>query len=330
VPRVTTRVTDSGGHAATAVVDYTVSNPTADLVAVAVFPTYTAKTYGNHAAVLGKLQALGVRNMRHLLLPTMSTAVRKFTTDANALGIKSWCTIGNPRAPFTDAEWTQVETLLKGALRGCVTRVFSWNEANNRRSTNDPPLTNWDLLQVTECQKLWAMVQRVNADYGTDGTPRILVGTPGLWSGNIAQQYDDLNKIAAGIAGTFDFIGWHLYMRPVNGTFDASLIVDQETHFRAALGNALIVCTESGYFTAPNYTGGSNPVTEAQQAALYPQLLDWYTSRGYGVCGFELLDDPDPTGANRESWFGLVRCPAISPSTWTDKPAFATVKAALA
>lgn len=326
---------DKAGHSVTFTKTFTVTDPapaTSDLTAVAVFPTYTTKTYGKHAAVLAKLQALGIKAMRHQLMPNMSTAVQQFTADAFAMGISSWVTVGTPRTPFTTAQWDACEALLKGPLRGKISRVFSWNEPNNQRSSSDPPTTNWDTLTVAEAKKLWAMMQRVNADYATDGTRRILVGTPGLWSGSIPQQYTDLGKIAAGLAGTYDFISWHLYMRPVDGTWDPALCVDEETRFRQILNDqtSQIVCTESGLFTAPNYTGGSNPVTEAQQATIIPQLVNWYVSRGYGFCYFELLDDPDSTGSLREASFGVVRCPAIDPNTWTLKPGFGAFRDAIA
>jgi hypothetical protein len=339
MPTVSGTVTDKSGNVAAWSVPWTVGPSVLDLFAVAVFPTYTTKTYGQHAAVLTKLQALGTKNIRHLLMPGMSTAVQKFTTDARALGIWSWFTVGAPRQPFSASEKAQVKALLIGPLRGCVARVFSWNEANHLRSgSNDPPTAGWDTKQIAEHLWLWGMIQEVNADYDTDGTPHILVGTPGLWSGDIQKQYTDLNLIAPSIQGTYNFIGHHRYMRPESGTYDAEMIADledQASHFAAALGPGQQVCTESGLFTAPNYVGGAFPVTEQQQATIYPQLINWYVSRGWGFCAFELLDDPydmtaPPSAGVRESSLGLIRTPALSSGTWVNKPAFSSVHDLLA
>lgn len=318
-------------------IDYTIGSRALDLVSYRVFPTHTTSTYGDYPAVLGLLGDLGIKAINHILDPTPTAAILKFIDDAYAMGIRSNCTIGSPRVFTTDAEWVSLKALLKGRLRGKVGRVGSWNEPNHLRSgSGDPPLTNWAPNQVIEQGKLWAAIQEVNADYDLTGTPHIKVLSCQLWSGDIPQQYSDLKLIAPGIKGKYDLIGWHLYMRPNNGVVDWTMLDSQESQFRTILGDFTsgIDCSESGFFTAPNYTGGSNPVTQAQQATLLTQLIQQYVSRGWYLNLFELLNDPydttaPPSSAVREYSFGTVCTPQTASSSWWKKPGFAAVKNAL-
>ena len=87
-----------------------------------------------------------------------------------------------------------------------------------------------------------------------------------------------------------------------------------------------MVCTEAGFLDAANYTGGAHNNTPAQKAVKVPELLDAYVRRGWGISYFELLDDPDPAGTNREANLGLVEVGSTNPATWTNKPAFDSMR----
>jgi len=275
---------------------------------VRVFPSYT-NVYGQHDAVLARLGDLGIKRMSHKITPLMDAASIVFTQRAfQEHGIKSWLTVGEPRVPLTASDWDRITALLTGPLAGMVDRCYGWNEPNHVRGGGALPV-DWQLMTGAHQTQLW---QRV-APLG------IKVGTPQLWSGDFATHDADLVKLAPVIAGKFDHIAWHLYPR---GGVGVDLLDRFEATYRAALGVHPVVCTESGYCTAPNYTGGSKAVTEGEEATVLPQLIDAYVSRGHGLSLFELLDDPDPSGANRESHFGLVRCPSLDPATWSPKPAF--------
>lgn len=293
-----------------------------DRWAVRVFPTYTTKTYGNHAAVLLLLGELGVRRISHLLTPSMSTDVQAFTQAARDQGVLSWLTVGQPLASYTAAQWAKMRALLLGPLRGCVTRVTGFNEPNN---DGDP---DWVAKTAAHARLLRALVDDVNADYADDGTAPIWVGSTPLWNGNQDKHDADLAQLAPLVRDYVDGGMWHLYFR--GGPADSGLY-HQRSVYEAAYPGLPSGSHESGAFTAPNYTGGSNPVTEAGQADLCATVLDAYDAAGAdALCWFELLDDPDPTGSLREASFGLVRTPTLDPATWSKKPAFDALRDALA
>jgi hypothetical protein len=151
---------------------------------------------------------------------------------------------------------------------------------------------------------------------------------PQLWSGTSTKQFGDLSLlVTAGLTrADYDVITWHWYMRPKPDY--PTQLNRQEQEFRTRLSDPVspIFATESGLFTAPNYTGPANSVTEAEQATGLGLLCDEYARRGWGLSIFELLDDPDPGGAEREAHFGLIRVQTINPSTWSRKPSFPVVR----
>ncbi len=294
-------------------------NPASKLVAVRVFPSYRTKVYGQHDAVLARLADLGIKRMSHKLTPAIasSAAVISFTQRAYFQhGIKSWLTMGEPRVPLSAADWTKMVDVLKGPLAGMVDRVYGWNEPNHNRDGGALP-SDWPAMTAAHQAQLWARVAPLG----------IKVGTPQLWSGDFDRHDADLVKMAPGIRGKFDHIGWHLYPR---GTVGVELLDRFDATYRRSLGTFPVVCTEAGYFSAPNYTGGAVNITESQAAEYLPKLVDEYVKRGYGLSYFELLNDPDPTGANREASLGLIRTPSIDPRTWTPKPAYTALKNRLA
>ncbi|GAA0987510.1 hypothetical protein ENKNEFLB_00782 [Nocardioides aquaticus] len=296
-------------------------NPATNLTAVRVFPSYRTKVYGQHDAVLERLGDLGIKRMSHKLTPAIasSAAVISFTQRAYfEHGIKSWLTVGEPRVPISPAEWDKMVRVLKGPLAGMVERVYGWNEPNHVRGGGSPLPADWHLKAAAHQAQLWARMAPLG----------IKVGTPQLWSGDFDRHDRDLFKLAPHIRGNFDHIGWHLYPR---GTVGEHLLDRFEDTYRAALGGTFpVVCTEAGYFTAPNYRGGAINVTEAQEADYLPKLVDSYVKRGYGISYFELLNDPDPSGANREAHLGLFNTPSMNPASWTPKAGYHSLKAHLA
>jgi hypothetical protein len=287
-----------------------------ELFGIRVFPQKKGTTYANHTAVHKELKALGVNRISGLITPTMSPEVLTFYQSLMAQGYKFWLTVGEPHTPLSPAQWDKVAANVK-VLSAGIELLSGWNEPNHARAPKVLP-PDWVAQTNAHQAELW---KRFNQGYQ--------IGTPQLWSGDPAKQFTDLTKFAPAWRGKYHVIGWHYYMRHsgTGNVLDTSFLEkEQEPKFRSILNDTTsrIVCTESGFFTAPKYTGGSNPVTEAQQAALIPQLAKWYADRGYGLSYFELLDDPDSTKAKREANFGLVRTPSLDSTTWTRKPAFGT------
>ena len=293
-----------------------ISRSARELVAVRVFPTYRAEVYGQHDAVLARLGTLGVKRISHKFSPLTDPATIAFTRRAyHEHGIKSWLTVGEPRVPLTTSQWDKMEALLAGPLAGMVERCYGWNEPNHGRGGG--PLTDqWPEQTAAHQKQLWARAKPLG----------IKVGTPQLWSGSFDTHDADLARLAPLIEGNFDHIGWHLYPR---GGVGVDLIEEFEATYRRLLGDFPVVCTEAGYLDAAGYTGGAANLTSAQKADLVPKLVDAYTSRGYGLSYFELLDDPDASEAGREASLGLVECKGIDPATWKNKPAFDALRSSL-
>ncbi len=292
-------------------------DPRAPLVAVRVFPSYRDKVYGQHAAVLDLLGDLGIKRISHKITPAIAgdKATLDFTRAAyERHGIKSWLTVGEPLVTLNYSDWDEIVAALSGPLAGMVDMVSGWNEPNHVRGGGTLP-TDWAARTVQH--------QRMLHHYGTElGIP---VGTPQLWSGSLAQHDADVRTLAAaGLAGHFDTIAWHLY--PRGGVGIELLDRFQATYRTHWSATAPIVCTEAGYLDAANYVGGAANMTPATKAQMVPQLVESYVSRGHGISYFELLDDPDPTEADREASLGLVECPSLDPATWTPKPSFHALK----
>jgi hypothetical protein len=294
------------------------TNRTRDLFGIRVFPHYANKNYGNHPVTLAYLKNLGVKRISGQINPDMTPAVLAFYRALIDDGCRLWLTVGVPHVPIGPAEWNQLEEHV-AALGDGIDLLSGWNEPNHARAPKVLP-KDW-VAQTNSHQS--ELFRRFGARYR--------IGTPALWSGSQTKQFEALGKLD--LAGKYHVITWHWYMRHDNPglVLDTSALDVQEAEFRRVLGDtaSTIVCTESGFFTAPNYVGTSNPVTEAQQAALIPQTAKWYVDRGYGFVYFELYDEPDPAGANREDWFGVVACPTNNPADWTKKPAYDAVKGML-
>lgn len=302
-----------------------------------VFPTYTGKVYGElvisdttrRTAARNWLTGLNPGFITHKLVPGMSTAVLNFIADMSTAGIPSVLTVGEPFKTYTDAQWNQMMGYLTGTLAGHVQMVTGQNEVNHVRGTGTLP-TNWATIAGNHQHRLWTEVNGsggVNATLAAAGKPAIKVGTPCLWSGDIAVHDADLNTLAPLVTGYCDAIVFHLYPRGGEPTWNLNHFVDE---YQTKYGSSLpIWCTEAGYFTAPNYTGGAANITEASQAIYLVKLVLEYALRGCKVGQFEFLNDPDPTGANREANLGLLNVGSSSVSSllWSAKPAYAPLQA---
>lgn len=295
-------------------------NALTSMFGVRVFPQYGSGTYGKHDAVLATLGRLGVKRISGLLTPNMGADEIAFYQQANKLGIKVWFAIGTPGVTLSNAQWLQVRNLLAGPFKGMVEVASGWNEANNSVAGD------WVTLTSKHQLALYPNVKQVNSETGQD----IKVGTPPLWSGSMSKQYADLLLLAPKIKGFYDWINWHMYPHGLKGAALEQAIETQRQKFIAAYGDVPMLNSESGYFTPANYSGGSNPSTEAEQADQIDDLINYHVKRGIRLSYFELLNDPDPAGTNREANFGLIRTPSIDPATWADKPAFGVVQKMLA
>jgi hypothetical protein len=287
-----------------------------DLVGVRIFPHYADKTYGQHDALFSWIKNAGLKRVTGQVGPeTPEAAIRFYERLRDELGIKGWLTIGKPRQVFTTTQQARV-VALADRLEGFIEQVANWNEPNHLRNDGDIPVAGWETKVRTQQRWLWDTFHPRGID----------VATPQLWSGNLSQHETDLRKMAPAVEGLFDVIAWHLYPR---GGVGEDLVQGFYDLYYSVLGEHRVCCTEAGYFDAPNYTGGAIDVTQAEAAEYLPQHARLYTDRGDRFGGFELLNDPDPSKANREANLGWINTPAIDPGTWTAKPVFNAMKAML-
>lgn len=300
------------GHMAT---QHVAEGPTArDLIGCRIFPQYADKVYGQHDALFSWIEDSGLQRITGQVGPeTPEAAIKFYQRLRDELGIKFWFTIGKPRQVFTAAQQAKV-VALADRLGDSIEQVANWNEPNHLRNSGDIPLAGWETKVRPQQQWLWDTFHPRGID----------VATPQLWSGDFRQHEADLRKMAPALEGLYDVIAWHLYPR---GGVGADLVQEFYDLYFSVLGVHPVCCTEGGYFDAPKYTGGAVAVTQAQAAEYLPQHARLYTDRGDRFGGFELLNDPDPSQANRESNLGWINTPTLDPATWTAKPVFTAMKA---
>ncbi len=309
--------------------DVVAAQDLANHVGIRDFPHYDTSTYGNRPAIEAALDDLGVEWVSAKYVPARDEIAD--LARLHAMGIKTVLTVGQIEGgyrPETAAFWNGLtENLVRWGEN--VPMVVGWNEPNHVRGGVAPLPADWALRTVRDnLVPLTRAVAAANARM----SHQVKVGSPALWDGDTAQFRRDAEKVAAvrytdgtgtvwSAHNTIDTITYHLYPRGGDPTWELDRTLDA---MRDTFPNAEATqwCTEAGYFTAANYTGGAKAVTEAQQAAYTPKLALEYFLRGSYVSYFETTDDPDPTDSDLEANLGLIATPSLDPTTWQRKPAF--------
>lgn len=286
-------------------------------VGIQVFPDRADLSYGKDlTGTYNMLKYLGVKNVRGGVGPATTQAVIDWYNKCyDELGIRCTLTVGKPRVPLTAAQWDTTQTIV-GKLRG-VQALHSWNEPNHNRDGAGPPLTDWQANTIRHGHEL----RRRFGDI-------LRIGSAQLWSGNKTTHDNDLKSLAAATVtingavvrykDTFEEIVWHLYQS------DADRMKAYETSYRGLFGDLPIVCSETGMSTAPNQSQGAASMTEAGQADYIKTHIGMYLAAGHDVFWFELRDEFDPDGTDREDWLGIFR------HDGSPKPAADSLKALLA
>jgi hypothetical protein len=279
-----------------------------DSFGVQVHQNYHGSVYDNSEVVLRLLEELGVRHTRDRLA-VYSSASMEFHQRAARLGIKQHAVCGALETTG-DEERLAISTYV--AARPWV---FDSLEGFNEPNAPGRP-TDW--AQRTVSHQLWlaALCRRT-------GLPAC---SPALFDQGptLAGDYERLAE--AGIATHFDVINIHRYP---GGEKPSTLIDERSSMAREAWGELPVWCSEGGYFTAPEYEGGATPVPAEVQAVYGPRHLMEWVSRSGRFWQYELLDDVDATGAEREAHLGMVETPSADPATWVKKPVFEEMSALL-
>lgn len=277
-----------------------------DKVGIQVFPDRTDLSYGKDLnGTFNMLKFLGIKKVRGGLGPAMNgTVIDWYNKCYDELGIKVNFTVGKPRETLTNPQWDKITSHLS-KLRGAE-MLCGWNEPNHVRGGGTLP-TNWPALTGTHQDTLWT---RYRDQY--------VIGSMQMWSGNKKRHDADLAKVAPQVKGKFHVIAWHLYQPGENR------IEDYEKTYYGHFGKLPVWCTETGMSTAPNQAQGALSMTEEEQGRYLTQHCGLYLKRGHGLYWFELRDEHDPAGTDREDWLGVFRADG------TPKPAAHALKELLA
>jgi len=301
-------------------------------VGVRDFPHYDNFTYGRRGAVEAALGDLGVEWVTVKYVPAKDELAD--LERLHAMGIKTVLTVGETKGgylPESSAFWKGLtENLVRWGNK--VPMVSGWNEPNHIRGGDSPLPSDWALRTLRDNM---VPLKQAAAAANARMSHQVDVGLPALWSGDTTQFRRDAEKLATvrfsdsngrvwSSDNTMDTITYHLYPRGGDPTWELDQTIDalRDTFPKA---DPTPWCTEAGYFTASNYSGGAKAVTEQQQAAYVAKMgLEYYLRDGY-VSYFETVDDPDPSDSDREANLGLVDTPSLDPATWQRKPAFAAL-----
>ena len=284
----------------------------ASAIGVVVHFNYTDKVYGQTDRVIETVADLGVRHVRNRI--TTSTAGRRGFTEMAKLGVKVNGVCGAFRDPQT------MSAVMAEVVRTYPdpTAVFSAFESINEPNNDGVP---W--ITETRAKTRDLYLQR-NA-YGLQSipilSPALARSTSGAEGGDTMTQSANLGDLSQYV----DMGNIHVYPRGMTPSTDLDYFMAAQ---RNVTGNLPMVCTEGGYFTAENYSGGSNPVPASVAGKYVPrQIMEHWVRGNRRFFTYELLDDYDPTGADRESNLGLLRVSSDGTSgVWTPKPAYHAIR----
>jgi hypothetical protein len=225
------------------------------------------------------------------------------------MGIKTHATMGG--FPQTAAQRNKLAEAASG-LTGILHSMGGYNEPN---AAGRP--ANWAYQTVEHQKWLYSLGQRLG----------VTVTSPSLHD-RVSTLQDDYLELGALNAGDFcDAISMHRYP---TGQSPSELLEERSAWAFAGLGRKPVFTTEGGYFTAPKYVGGANPISEAAQALYAPRQLMEHVYRDMRFWQYELMDDPDASQANREAHLGMIAVGSTDPDTWRRKPAFNAMQSLLA
>jgi hypothetical protein len=272
---------------------------------IQIHSSFRDSVYAQYDEITQLLQDLGARCVRDRLVTTVPESV-EYLEHLGDRGITTLLTISDDsRYPGHHEDPAAVIARMSKHL----TALAGDNEPN---AEDRPP--DWVARTVELQQWIWDVGQNLGL---TVCSPSLKQSAPTL-----EEDYSALS--AESVGDLCDVIAIHNYPR---GRSPSEGIDQYAAMARGALGGDKdVYCTEGGYFTAPNYKGGAMTMSEDAQALYAPRQLLEYVRRGMRFWQYELMDDPDPDGTDRESHFGIVATPSLDPASWRRKPAFDTMK----
>lgn len=300
----------------------------------------------NHSAILDLMSDLGVRIYRDVLKPSFSSnGQRSFISTAyKTHGMRCSAVMGRRGgAPTYDAQRrTYREDLAAYVTRnpGFFVQMEGYNEPNY--VTGGRP-SDWAAQVVDHAKWLWNLSASIANKQGV----RIPTASASLHNVTSTRIQDYRDLAALGWANYCHRANIHCYPGPnrPSGLAGSNSDIAQRTQDAYTYGGfdprtQPATNTESGYFTS---WSGSKAVSwvppDVHAKYIRKHLMAWRhldrkaaTPRGVlHQFYYELLDDPDPAGTNREANLGLVEVPnRTDPSTWKVKPAYTKMQRFLA
>ncbi len=269
--------------------------------------------YAQTGRVLSALQELGVRNIRNrITLDTSSQDAFRVLANHGTL-VEGVC------GAFGDPQTMQQVLSTVAHTNPDPTAVFSAFEGINEPNNQGKP---W----IDETRSKTRDLFEARASFGLEAIPIVgpvlaRVTQGGAQGGDTAGQSHQLGDLTPWI----DRGNIHVYPRGGSPSTDLDAFINWQ---RAVCGNLPIYTTEGGYFTASHYVGGATSTPEDAVRQYVPRELMENWIRGINrFFLYELLDDPDATGSQREAHFGMLAVTGPgSTSAWTPKPHFEAMK----
>lgn len=286
-------------------------------VGVNVHLNFLTSAYADTDRVVDAVADLGVRHVRSRV-SSLPAVRRGFTAlERHRVKVQGVC------GAFGDDQ-TMAEV-----LTGVVSSyddphaVFAAFEGINEPNNDGVP---W----IDETRAKTRDLHRERAALGLDRIPIVSPALARVTSGGV--EGDDTASQAANLGDLSRYVdvgNVHVYPRLKTPGLDVDAFMAWQ---RQVTGDLPMVCSEGGYFTAMNYVGGAFPTPPDVCAVYLPRMLmeNWVRGlrRSYV---YELLDDYDPTNADRESNFGLLAVTGPDASAgWVPKPHYRALKNFLA
>ena len=268
---------------------------------------FGTSVYGQTDRVVAAIDELGVRHVRNRVGTTAGT--RAGFKELTKLGVKVHGVCG----AFGDRQ--SMAEVLAEVVRTYDDpyATFSAFEGINEPNNNGRP---WVEETRTKTRDLFLERNR----HGLSGIPIVgpsiaRVYKNGAEGGSTAGQSRTLGDLTQFI----DYGNIHVYPRALPPSADIDEFMGYQ---RPISGDLPMMCTEGGYFNAMEYRGGAFPTPEDVAAKYLPQQVMEHWVRGNRrFFVYELLDDPDPSGRNREAHFGLLGVESAR-GPWRPKPQF--------
>lgn len=296
----------------------------------------------NYAAILDLMSDLGVRIYRDVLRTSAtSNGQRSFmSTASDKHGMRCSAVMGRRGgAPRFDAQSRSYREDLAAyvtANPGFFLQMEGYNEPNYVRGGRP---TDWATQVVNHAKWVWNVSARISRSEGV----HIPAASASLHNVSSTRLRDYRELAALGWANYCHRANIHCYPGPnrPSGLPGSNSDMAQRTRQAYTYGGfdprtQPATNTESGYFTSWSGSGARGWIPYDVHATYIPKhlmawrQLDRKAATPLGVLHqfyYELLDDPDASGTNREAGLGLVEVPnKRDPSTWKVKPAYTAMR----